>query len=118
MCVGQIFKPIQSIEQEHAEGRRGILLRQILRALRPPVRRFGDLVAAAPLCALCVPKKYSRKYERCRLGSVLEMIVIARGAKRAAAIELDCFVVPQGGLLPMTKFETHPETWPRTHRQE
>jgi hypothetical protein len=31
------------------------------------------------------------------LGSVFEMIVIARGAKRAAAIQLDCFVVPQSG---------------------
>ena len=36
------------------------------------------------------------------------MIVIARCAKRAVAIQLDYFVVPRAGLLAMTAFEATP----------
>src|SRR5688572_18636035 len=41
------------------------------------------------------------------LGSVFEMIVIARGAKRAAAIQLDCFVVPQSGAPRNDRIRRH-----------
>jgi hypothetical protein len=35
------------------------------------------------------------------------MIVIARGAKRATAIQLDCFVVPQSGTSRNDRIRRH-----------
>ena len=50
------------------------------------------------------------------LWHVFEMIVIARSAKRAVAIQLDCFVVPASRTPAMTEFEGTPKSPELTKR--
>src|SRR5687768_266548 len=49
-----------------------------------------------------------------RLGNVFEMIVIARSATRAVAIQLDCFVVPQSGTPRNDRIRRHALSRPGT----
>lgn len=72
-----------------------------------PSPERGDYGIQIAEFGLSSKSAFSRSRRQESFGGVQNCIVIARGAKRAAAIQLDCFVVPLGGTPRNDKFGHH-----------